>query len=199
MKTSPLSENQEINDLFTLMQNIYASERIVIRQQPDTPFEKSYAYRYVKSLNERIKMWEFNKAQTEYFIRFVIRYVKHKRIGIKGFSVFHQKNLLESCMKQVLADLESFKRFRANFSAMMKWVRDQAKDGDLKTILLKRTNGVSNLLLWYKSSRITDDMLAVSKELRESLDGLPPVERQLLPNDVQLYLLRGRLKELSNV
>ena len=102
-------------------------------------------------------------------------------------------------MKQVLADLESFKRFRANFSAMMKWVRDQAKDGDLKTILLKRTNGVSNLLLWYKSSRITDDMLAVSKELRESLDGLPPVERQLLPNDVQLYLLRGRLKELSNV
>lgn len=181
------------------MQAVYASERIIIRQQPDTPFEKSYAYRYVKSLNDRLKSWEFNKAQTEYFIKFVIRYVKNKKIGIKGFSVFHQKNLLESCLKQVLTDLESFKRFRKNYALLMKWLREQARDTDLKTILLKRVNGLSNLLLWYKSSRITDDMLAVSKELMESLDGLPPAERQLLPSNVQLFLLRGRLKELSNV
>jgi len=199
MRTSPLSESQEIHELFTLMQAVYASERIIIRQQPDTPFEKSYAYRYVKSLNDRLKSWEFNKAQTEYFIKFVIRYVKNKKIGIKGFSVFHQKNLLESCLKQVLTDLESFKRFRKNYALLMKWLREQARDTDLKTILLKRVNGLSNLLLWYKSSRITDDMLAVSKELMESLDGLPPAERQLLPSNVQLFLLRGRLKELSNV
>lgn len=199
MKASPISESEEINELFTLMQAIYASERIIIRQQPDTPFEKSYAYRYVKSLNERIKQWEFTRSQTEYFIKFVIRYVKHKQIGIKGFSVFHQKNLLESCVKQVLSDLESFRRFRSNCSSMMKWVRDQAEGSDLKTILLKRTNGVSNLLLWYKSSKITDDMLAVSKELRNSLDFLPQAERKLLPSDAQLFLLRGRLKELSKV
>jgi len=189
-------------DVWLWCSDAYLRHGIKLRLPECSDHTKTYQWRYIKSLTKKFNEWEFNTGTCLKFIEIAVKYAKELKVLNKGLSIFHQSNMLNICYKKLTESTDIDGNMT---SRLISGHNVLAGVKDKQGFLLKRQDSLSfrNITNYYMSRLICSEYLALSKSANKALRTLAsndPQERQLLPSDAALYLLRIRiLNQHSNL
>lgn len=182
-------------DVWLWCSDAYLRHGIKLRLPECSDHTKTYQWRYIKSLTKKFNEWEFNEGTCLKFIEIAVRYAKELKVLNKGLSIFHQSNMLNICYKKLS---ESANIDGNMYSRLIGGLNVLNGIDDKCAFLLKRQDSLSfrNITNYYMSRLMSSEYLALSKAANKALKAISsndPQERQLMPSDAALYLLRIRI------
>lgn len=182
-------------DVWLWCSDAYLRHGIKLRLPECSDHTKTYQWRYIKSLTKKFNEWEFNEGTCLKFIEIAVRYAKELKVLNKGLSIFHQSNMLNICYKKLS---ESANIDGNMYSRLIGGLNVLSGIDDKCAFLLKRQDSLSfrNITNYYMSRLMSSEYLALSKAANKALKAISnndPQERQLMPSDAALYLLRIRI------
>jgi len=156
---------------------------------------KTYQWRYVVAIAKKFDEWGFDEQTAQRFLDIAVRYAKQSKTMQKGLAIFFQSNILNICYEKLQAELNDNSQTLSMLRHIRGWLWRKTGSNPLLETLLKREvdDGFCNLSMWYHASRISPLFLALSRACAQSLARLNvdyPTERELLPPQTTLYLIR---------
>ena len=175
-------------------QEAFAQHGVKLAFPKNTNPQKTYQWRYVTKLTNKIDEWGFDTPTAKAFISFAVDYVKEKRLLHKGLSVFFQNNMMDICYKRMHAHSSAVDNKVKNLRATYEFITTRRGQRTAISVLLSRESfdKARNIVRWYQSGDITAAYLAVSAVCTEALARLAvvaPDERNLLPSNSELCSL----------
>lgn len=155
--------------------------------------QRTYQWRYLKCLEGKLHKWRMDEIKTRQFIDVVAAYAKERGLHRKGLAVFMQGNILDVCHQKLL----SMKVKESTLVQKLQATADfLAKYPDQINAMLARPQYGSwmNLTDWYRSSKIDETYLAISRSCTTALSRISKIdaaERAVLPDAVHLYRVRA--------
>lgn len=167
----------------------------------NTDPHKTYQWRYITAISSKFDEWGFDDQTAQKFIDFAVRYAKRLNILRKGLAVLHQNNMLDKCYKMLQDEVDGDHHIIESLKRSRDWIDRQANGTPLLDVLLSRPNedAFCNLTMWYRSNRITDLYLALSKSCCQALATLDEIERSVFPSKAHLYVTRTELSRNVHV
>jgi len=195
-------ERNEILNLWHMCSDAYLLHGSKLIMPKNTPFHKTYQWRYLKKLYNKIREWDFDETTTRVFINTAIQHAKETGKLHKGLSALLQSNILDICYKK----LERHEKKNLDDIDRIRYAQEFFDDNNVTVdILLKRRNLKSfcNMMIWYDNRKIPDVFIALSKKCSRALKKLMDFdhdERILLPSQNKLYLIRTEFSnDIGNV
>jgi len=184
-------ESLSCEDVWGLCFNIYKAHGRKLSLPPNTDHKKTYQWQYITGLTHKFKEWEFDRVMAERFLQIVVQYASDHNLLHKGMALHFQHNLLNLCLKQLNAELETITSDVYELRKSQQWVASLPIP--LEPLMLKRENygGHTNIVKWYIAGKITELYLALSKVATRVMGVLPIDERLFLPNAASLWLIRN--------
>lgn len=185
-------------------QAAYLQHGIRISFPANTDPHRTYQWRFVSSIAEKFNEWGFDDSTAKRFIITAVGEAKQRGVLRKGLAALHQSNMLDICYQIVTSQQKDNVDQIESLASMKKWFDNQIGNADPLNLLLYRRerNAMSNIVVWYKASKLSDLFLALSKVCGQAISRLQdnPIECRLLPATTSLYLIRSEfLSERSNV
>jgi hypothetical protein len=179
-------------------QEAFAENGIKLTFPKNTNPQKTYQWRYITKLTQRIDEWELDRATAKAFIYFSVSYMKEKKLLHKGLSVFFQGNMADVCYDRMQKQLTNADHNLERIRNAHTFVMSRCNNKSAVALFLNRESfgKLRNIVRWYKSGDITDAYLATSLACTEALSKLSviaPNERDLLPTESELYCVAIRL------
>lgn len=184
--------NERIHQLYSWCSGAFANAGRRFKIDKNTPPEKTYHWRYLKTLAAKIDEYEFDDPTAKLFIETIASYASRTGLKSKGLAVFFQGNILEICKKELDSRQQKYDSTLSRLEASIRFV-----NGTPKNFLFRaHPDAMQNLVEWYRSKDIYDVYLAYSKSAYSAFLGL---DRSKLPPGFptanSLYLLRLTLGE----
>jgi len=156
---------------------------------------KTYQWRYVTAISGKFDEWGFDDQTAQKFINLAVEYAKKINMLWKGLAVLHQNNMLDKCYEMLQNEIDTNNHIIEGLKRSKDWVDRQTNKTSSIDILLSRPNedAFCNLTMWYRSNKITDLYLALSKKCCQALTMLDKVERSVFPSKSHLYMMRTEL------
>jgi len=175
-------------------QEAFAAQGVKLTFPKNTDPKKTYQWRYVTRLANKIDEWELDKPTARAFIHFAVGYMKEKKLLHKGLSVFFQGNMMDVCFDRMQKYASGSSNRLTQIITSHKFVSDRCNGKSAVTLLLNRESfgKLRNIVRWYKSGDIAEAYLSISIVCTEALSKLAivaPHERILLPTESELYCL----------
>lgn len=189
------ADSIEEQDVWVWCSDAYLRNGIKLRLPQCLDHTKTYQWRYVRALTNKFVEWEFNRETCIKFIDVAVKYAKDLKVLNKGLSIFHQHNMLKICYNKLQESSGVDENLRVRLEDS---VRAMSKIDDRKAFFLKRQDSLSfrNITNYYMNKKLCKEYLALSKAAIGAMKALSTIdaqERQLLPSDAALYLLRIRI------
>jgi hypothetical protein len=175
-------------------QEAFATQGVRLSFPKNTDPKKTYQWRYITRLANKIDEWELDKPTARAFINFAVGYMKEKKLLHKGLSVFFQGNMMDVCFDRMQKHAASSSNCLTQLNTVHKFINDRCNSKSAAALLLNRESfgKLRNIVRWYKSGDIIEAYLAMSVACTEALSKLAivaPHERILLPTESELYCL----------
>jgi len=175
-------------------QEAFAAQGVKLTFPKNTDPKKTYQWRYVTRLANKIDEWELDRPTAKAFINFAVGYVKEKKLLHKGLSVFFQGNMMDICLDRMQKYASSSSDRITQLNSVHKFINDRRNGRSAVALLLSRESfgKLRNIVRWYKSGDITEAYLSMSAACTEALSKLAivaPHERILLPTESELCCL----------
>lgn len=164
---------------------------------------RTYQWRFASSIAKKFSEWKFDDDTAKKFVTIAVGESKRRGVLKKGLAALHQSNMLDICYQIVTSQqIDDIDRLNS-LKSMKKWFDGQIGSGDPLTILLyrKERTALSNVVMWYQASKLSDLFLALSRTCCRAIAKLQDnsIENRLLPTTTSLYLLRSEfLSECNN-
>lgn len=180
----------------------YLQHGIKIAFPANTDPRKTYQWRYLNSLVNKLNEWEFDDETSKKFIAIAVSQAKQKKVLNKGLACFLQSNLLDICYRKLTAQAKEDCSKLDALKQMKTWFDLQTGDKDPLRCLLHRSSprAFSNIVMWHQSNRISPLFIALSKSCSKAVFQLQSndIESNLLPSLSTLYLTRVNFLSESN-
>ena len=162
---------------------------------------KTYQWRYLTAISSKFDEWGFDDQTAEKFINLAVGYAKRLNILRKGLAVLHQNNILTKCYEMLQNEVDSDQRVIDMLRRSKEWVDKQCGEKSLIDVMLSRANedGFCNLTIWYRSNKISDLYLALSRSCCRALATLNGFESSVFPSKAHLYMMRIELSKNVHV
>jgi hypothetical protein len=159
-----------------------------------TPRQKTYLYRDLELFHAQIvEKLDLNHSQTQDIIRIAVQYGRDRKILVRGAKLLHMKDLLAICQKWI----EQRRSFEDNMLRAIKHAKEHLDRHRLNSVLAMSSpnniGGFSNLYQMVESGIMPIEYLALSKTASRALAALPAHERERMPSDAKLAILRINL------
>jgi hypothetical protein len=184
-------------------QEAFAAQGVKLTFPKNTNPQKTYQWRYVTKLAQKIDEWELDKPTARAFINIAVGYMKEKKLLHKGLSVFFQGNMADVCYDRMQKHTSAADKRTEQLRIAHEFVVSRCNSKSAVALFLNRESfgKLRNIVRWYKNGDITDIYLATSTACTEALAKLAivaPNERLLLPTESELYCLAINLTKDGN-
>ena len=172
----------------------YARNGYTLSFPKNTDPHKTYQWRYVTSLTNRLNDWELNDDTSKLFISTAVEYLKQKKLLHKGLSIFMQNNMLELCYDYIKKSGDSNQRRISLLYSSKNFLDSKSNKRDLKSVLISRPclDMYYNIVEWYMTDKISKMYLALSKSCTSAIHYVAKVnseQRKLLPTASELFCI----------
>ncbi len=202
MSTTLLSDTR-IMSIWEWCSDAYLQHGFKIKFPTATSPQKTYQWRFVKSIAEKFNEWEFDDETAKKFIKIAVGQAKVRGVLKKGLAALHQSNMLKVCYELLTSELNENSNIINSLSAMKKWFDANIGPDPLERLLYRTNYGALPIIIvWYQGSNLSAHFIAMSKVCSKALmrcqqDAL---EARLLPSPAAIYLLRAEfLSDIRNV
>jgi len=204
MKACHVSADQ-IWKVWNWCSDSYLRHGIRLSFPKNTQPEKTYQWRYCRSLAEKFDEWDFDDETS---VRFIDTAVKHaKKIGVlrKGLAVLHQGNMLDVVYSLLQEEATLYSQSIDSIQATKRWMDQQIGSNPPLEVLLhrERDGAFCNVTIWYQANKLSALYIALSKSCCKALAKLKKLEldeREMLPKVTDLYRLRyDFLRDVNNL
>lgn len=198
------TDEDRIEQVWNLCCEVYAKHGRILSFPAGTNPHKTYQWRYLKKLTQKIEEWDFDNETSKILLDIAVGYIKEKGLLHKGLAALLQSNMLEVCHDRLKKQQNNNSQSIRSLEHVHHWLRSLTKGEDLYPILMNRKDRYSlrNITIWYQSSKLSRLYLALSKSCCKALVSLAtinPHERSLLPKSLELYSIRQRfIKDSTN-
>lgn len=171
----------------------------------NTDVTKTYQWRYASAITKKFNDLKFDNSTAEYVIDLAVAHAKQTGTMRKGLASILQNNLIDICCEKLKNESTSYKQAVDSIISIHLWLKKKVNGQDPLTVLRHRNSRdeFCNLTMWSQASYVTPIYLALSKTCSAVLDELTryhPYERQLLPKQTSLYILKTDfLKDKNNL
>jgi len=180
----------------------YLRHNIRLSFPDNTDPQKTYQWRYCRSLAEKIDGWEFDDETAIRFIDLTLKHVKSSGPSAlrKGMAIFHQKNMLEIVYKRLQKENQGDAQSIDSLADTNKWLLRMVDGDDTIGFLMRRKSpdALCNLAMWHQANKIPSLYIALSKSCSKALARLKKSgsdDCNFLPKATQLYLIRANFQE----
>lgn len=203
MELSRLSSDQ-IHEIWSLCSDAYLRHGRRLSFPKGTEPTKTYQWRYVTAIAKKFAEWDFDEPTAKRFLDIAINHSKQSGTIQKGMAIFLQSNILEICYNKLKAETTTDSKVIDSLVAIRKWLQQKAGSENLLSVLLDRRDSDSfcNLAIWFQASKISPLYLSLSKTCAQALARLNrdcPDERQLLPKQTKLYIIRDEFLQCDSM
>ena len=156
---------------------------------------QTYQWQYLRLMVQKFDEWHFDADTSKKFINVAIGLSKKRGTMMKGLAALHQSNLLETCHSIIIKEEQQNTSQLSALADMKEWFDAKVGEADPLEALLARSNRNSfpNIVLWYKSNRLSELFIALSKSCCKAINRIEAAsEKQLLPTFASSYVLRMR-------
>lgn len=180
----------------------FAGRRLSLPKNTDPT--KTYQWRYLTALHNKLQQWEFDDNLCKSFIDITVQYAVEHRLLTKGLAIFLQTNLLDECYHRLRAQTAKANDIISIIRSTKDWLAAQTAGADPVTMLLASTGigAYPNIVRWHQSGQLPEIFLALSRVCGIAISRLTrtrPTDRVLLPTDIRLFLTRTSiLREPEN-
>jgi len=204
MKTLDITDDN-IMTVWNWCLSAYLHHGRKLRFPKGTDPQKTYQWRYAKSLTKKFIEWEFSDETAQKFISIAVDHADSQNKLNKGLAALHQDNLLKICYDTLMNDKKKCKQSFSSLEQIKIWFDNEIGNKDPVKMLLKRKDPdmFCNLTLWYQSFQLSPLFLSLSRACGQasvSLSKVDECERSILPDPSKLYLIRTKfLNDQTNI
>lgn len=162
----------------------------------NTDIRKTYQWRYVTAISKKFMEWDFDNETSMKVLQLAISHSHNAGTLQKGLTAILQNNIIDICLKELKIESDSDSRLIGSLKSMNSWFSRKLGDKDYFRMLLEREDedALCNFTNWYQSSLLSPLYISLSKSCMAALSVLTgnyEMERELLPTNACLYLLRS--------
>lgn len=187
--------DQTANNVWDWCSRAYLRQGRKLRLPQGTDRHKTYQWRYVHKIAERLVQWGFDDAVSQRFIDTAIDYAKEKGLLNKGLSILCQNNIMELCHDRLQTEIDQNDDKVTALQRQHNWLSAKVGTRPIVPTLLARPrpDAYCNLSRWYNERSLSELYLSLSASCTTALNRLSvshPSEREELPGRNRLYLAR---------
>lgn len=194
--------DEEVMNVWNWCSDAYLQHGIRLKLPASTDHTTTYQWRYARAIANKFAEWRFDEDTSIQFIQIAIRHCKEAGVLKKGLASLHQSNLLKVCYDQLKKKADSNSQAIDSIEYIHSWLCNKSQNNMLKQLLHKNDpDEYSNIVKWYKASKISKLYLSLSKSCGKAMARLNisyPEERLILPSTTSLYMLRSEFIEDAN-
>jgi len=155
-----------------------------------TDLKRTYQWRYATLISQKFAEWDFDEQTATKFIKIAINRAKERGVLKKGLAVLHQKNMLEVCFKLMDAESTRNDSVLEQLQSAQRFMLEKTKGNVAAMLERQNLDAFANIVIWYRSNRVPDIYLALSKACWKALSLLTTTDRAMMPSKAKLYTLR---------
>lgn len=193
-----LNTEDRVQEVWQWCSEAYIQHGIKLSLPKNTDPQKTYQWRYARSLAKKFEQWDFDEQTSRRFIAVALKHIKNSRSN-KGLAIFHQNNLLDAIYKELQKEISTNRDSLGSLEASHQWVIGHVGNNMVRSLLCRSDlDSFTNIVRWHQASKLSDLYLSLSYScfkalaiLARSKDRSDLDERRLLPSAARLYLLRS--------
>jgi len=187
------------DEIYSMCFDNYLKNGVKLKFPSNTDYTKTYQWRYIVSITEKMNKWKFSKDAANKYIELVVQYVKDANLLCKGLSVLLQTNILEICYDKLQKMQKSAEQSTSVLKHTKCWLDNRLGNDKLLSILLSNSsnNKFPNIVLWYQANKIPPLYLALSKSCCRAINQVKN-GKDLLPDLMTLYKIRSEFMAEKN-
>jgi hypothetical protein len=157
---------------------------------------KTYTWRYFKNFSESIDELEIDNNLIGPIISTIVKYAYDNNLLNKGASVLNRKGMIELALSKLESEVEIENKIVEEIEKSQLFLERQQNENNknLKGVSLlldrKKRFGYSNIVSWYESEQLSKAFIALSKACGKATSKLPEEERQILPSNEEIIIIR---------
>ena len=199
---SAIAIDEHVMDVWKWCSEAYLQYGMRLSFPAGTDPHRTYQWRFLLSIIDKFNQWGFDDITSKRFISIAAGEAKRRGVLKKGLAALHQTNMLEICYQIVTSQQKDNINQIDSLIPMKKWFDSQCGSDPLNILLYRKNqDSLSNIVMWYQASKLSDLFLSLSKVCGKATIRLRnnEIEYRLLPAVTTLYLIRSDfLSELNN-
>ena len=160
------------DEIYGMCFDNYLKNGIKLKFPQNTDYTKTYQWRYILSITNKINGWKFTKEAANKYIELVVQYAKSAKLLDKGLAVFLQGNISEVCYDRLKKMQASSEQNASVLKHTKSWLDTRIGSDKLLSLLLSSSsnNKFPNIVLWYQANKIPPLYLALSKSCCKAIN-----------------------------
>lgn len=185
--------DERVQQVFKWCVDAFGSSGVILRLPPNTDPKKTYQWRYVASFARRLDEYGFDEQTSRYLLETIADYAKTNRLLQKGLAVLFQANTIKVCLEKLERQQQHQTGVLDDLNLVVEWLAQQSNNKRVQWLLWRNNpDAKPNIVAWHKVGKLSTLFLASSKSCAVAMQQLDQKDRQFLPNDRTLYLIRLR-------
>lgn len=202
MEETPCVTDSQILKIWDWCVSAYVQHGRKLSFPKGTDPSRTYQWRYVTAIAKKFREWKFDDATAQKVIGLAVAHSKTANVMQKGLAAILQGNILEVCYEKLQNESSHNSQTIASLAHIHRWVYSRVSNATLLDTLVARVHygAWCNMTLWYQATKLTPLYMALSKPCTRALASLESDEREMLPKQTTLYIIRSDfLEDKGNV